>query len=136
MIAAARRSLSYLTPGERVRYFLFVALRSLTGFLDVLGILLIGLIASVGASQFSGGDSTKPTTILGFEIPPLGETGLLWLVLFVLFVFVAKALVAVLLIRRMTLFIARIETRNARAIADMMLRGSLDDVKRDRKSVV
>jgi len=134
MFAAARRSLGYLTPGERTRYFVFVGLRALTGFLDVIGIGLIGVIASVGASQFTAGGAGKPTTILGFAIPSLGPAGLLWLVLIVLGLFIGKALVAILLIRRMTLFIARVETRNARAIADMVLRGSLDEVKHYSKA--
>ncbi|MEO5921637.1 MAG: ABC transporter ATP-binding protein [Pseudolysinimonas sp.] len=133
MFRAAKKSLSYLTPSERRRYFMFIGLRSLTALLDVAGILLIGLIASVGASQFSGGDA-GPTTIGGITIPPLGEAGLLWLVIFALAVFVVKALIAVVLIRRMTLFIARVETANTRGFVDMVLSGSLDTAKRYSKA--
>ncbi len=135
MIAAARLALGLLTIRQRVQYVSFVVLRALTGFLDVLGIFLIGFIASVGATQFGeDGASGKPSTILGIEIPPLDEGQLLLIVVGVLVVFVGKALLAIGLTRLMTQFIARIETENATKISEMLLRGSLDDVKRYSKA--
>ena len=99
MIAAARRSLAYLTVAERRRYFMFVALRALTGLLDIVGIALIGLIASSGAGLL-GTDPSKPATILGLRLPTFDETGLVWLVVIVLVVFVGKALIAIMLTSR------------------------------------
>lgn len=129
MIAAARTALGFLTQGERRRYVAFVVTRALIGLLDVVGLGLIGLIATVGATQFGASSSGKPATFAGITLPQFDEAGLLFLVVGVLVVFVVKALVAVLLTRRMVHFIGRIETRNARLIADDVLNGSLGDVK-------
>jgi ABC-type multidrug transport system fused ATPase/permease subunit len=128
MIDAARRSLGYLSRRERIVYFSFVGGRALLGLLDVVGILLIGLIASIGASQFGAG-AGKPVTVAGIELPTFDEAGLLGLVIVVLLVFVGKAFIAVLLTRRMVHFIARVETAAAASIADLILNGSLDSVK-------
>ena len=128
MIGAARRALQFLTPSQRRTYFAFVIARALIGLLDVVGIGLIGLIASVGATQFGGG-SAGSTTFAGITVPRFDETGLLLLVGAVLVVFVAKAFIAVFLTRRMVHFIARIETENSRAIADYVLHETLASVK-------
>ena len=47
MLAAARRSLAFLSKGERVTYFTLVGFRALVGILDVAGIFFIGLIAAI-----------------------------------------------------------------------------------------
>jgi len=132
VIAAARRALSFLTRAERIRYFAFVIGRALLGLLDVVGLALIGLIAGVAASQFGG--SGEPVKIAGFTLPRFDEQGLVILVVVVLVVFIGKAFIALLLTRRMVHFIARIETRNARDIADSVMNGSLGSVKEYSKA--
>ncbi|MBB5632669.1 ATP-binding cassette subfamily C protein [Cryobacterium mesophilum] len=132
MLAAARQSLSFLSKRERVVYFSLVALRSLIGILDVFGIILVGLIASIGATQLNpdGGD----TVLLGFTIPRLDSTGLLILVSGVLAVFVVKAVLAILLSWSIAKFISRVEARNADRLIDYLLRGSLANAKRYSKA--
>lgn len=133
MIGAARRALGFLSPRERRAYFAFVTGRALLGLLDVAGIGLIGLIASVAATQFGGSDA-EPAKIAGITLPTFDESGILILVVVVLAVFVGKAFIALLLTRRMVHFIARIETRNAREIADYVMRGSLGSMKNYSKA--
>ncbi len=133
MYAAVRLSLSFLTRRERLTYFFLVVLRALSGFLDVFGIILIGIIASVGASQF-GASGGATTTILGIVIPHLTGQALLWLVIFVLVVFVAKAAVAISLSYTLAFSIASVEARNTQRIAAFLLNGSLDSIKRYSKA--
>jgi ABC-type multidrug transport system fused ATPase/permease subunit len=132
MLAAARTSLSFLEPRERFVYFLLVVLRCLVGFLDVFGILLVGVVASIGTTQLQSGASA--TVFLGFTLPRLNGAGLLGLVSFTLAVFVVKAVIAISLTRSLTSFIARIEIRNANALANHLLRGSLERAKRLSKA--
>lgn len=134
MLASVRLSLSFLTRKERTTYFTLLTARALTGLLDVLGIVLIGFIASIAASQLSSRSGGAPLTILGFQIPHLDAAGLLWLVIFVLAVFVGKAGIAIALTRLLTSFVARVEGRNAGRIANFLLRGSLDSVKQYSKA--
>ncbi len=57
------------------------------GVLDIIGILLFGFIASIGATALNG---SAPTTILGMTLPRLDTQGVLTLVLVVLGVFDAE----------------------------------------------
>jgi ABC-type multidrug transport system fused ATPase/permease subunit len=135
MFAAVRLSLSFLNRKQRVTYFSLVVLRSLTGLLDVVGIALIGFIASIGVSQLgSKSSSAAPTRILGISLPHIDSKGLVWLVVFVLAVFLLKAAIAIFLSWKLASFVARVETENAGRIADHLLRGSLDSVKQYSKA--
>jgi ATP-binding cassette subfamily C protein len=133
MLAAVRLSLSFLTRKQRFQYFALVVLRALTGLLDVVGIGLIGFIASAAVSQIGSADGA-PTKLLGFTIPHIDSLGLLWLVIIVLLVFVFKALIAIFLTWRLTSFIADVESKNASKIATHLLHGSLDSVKQYSKA--
>jgi ATP-binding cassette subfamily C protein len=135
MLAAVRLSLGFLTKRERATYFALLTVRALTGLLDVFGILLIGLLAGIASTQVGDPDAT-PVTMLGFQLPQLDERGIVWLVLFVLAVFAVKAIVAILLSRAMTGFVARVESDNATKIANFLLHGSLADVQRFSKAEV
>jgi len=135
MLASVRLSLSFLTRRERFTYFALLTVRALTGLLDVFGILLIGVLASIATSKI-GGPTAAPIAVLGFQLPKLDEQGLVVLMLFVLVVFAVKAAIAVLLSRTMTRFIARVESTNATKIAAYILNGSLGDVQKFSKADV
>ena len=133
MFASVRLSLSFLSRRERIKYYVLVALRSFAGLLDVFGIVLIGFLAGVGATQLNT-NSSEPITMLGFEFPALDEQALVMLVLFVLIVFAVKAAIAVALSRAITSFIASVETRNATRIASLLLHGSLAEIQEFSKA--
>jgi len=114
VLSAARDALALLTPRERLTYWALVISRAIVGFLDVFGILLVGVVAALGATQFAGAEGEA--VVFGVELPALDGNGLLVLVVFVLGVFVVKAAIAIGLSRGLTAFIARIESRNADAL--------------------
>jgi ATP-binding cassette subfamily C protein len=132
VIRAARETLSLLTTRERMIYVVIVAARMLVGILDVFGILLVGVVAALGATKLVTGG--KSPTFVGFTLPTLDQTGLLWLVVFVLVVFVFKAVVAIALSRLLTAFVARIEARNAQQLTEHLLSGTLENVRRMSKA--
>ena len=134
MLTAVRLTLSFLTPAERVKYVILIAIRALTGLLDVAGIALIAFIASVAGSQFDESGSVAAPTIAGIQLPRVDADGLVWLVVAVLGVFVVKATIAILLMRTQAHFVAGVETRNALRIADYLLHGSLALAKRSSKA--
>ncbi|MEO8262683.1 MAG: hypothetical protein ABI566_08950, partial [Pseudolysinimonas sp.] len=121
-----------MTRGERAVYFTLIACRALAAFLDVFGIFLIGFIASVAAAQLD--PSAESTEVFGIALPQFDSQGLLYLVVFVLAVFIFKAGLAIFLVRRLSRFIASVEVRNAKAIAEYLLRGSLENAKRYSKA--
>jgi ABC-type multidrug transport system fused ATPase/permease subunit len=133
MLAAARRSLSFLSRRERIVYFTLLGSRALVGILDVAGIFFIGLIAAIAATQVAG-TSSGPATIAGFTIPTFTPVQMLWLVIIVLAVFVGKACASILLMRALTRFIAGIEARSAIELAQYLLLGSLENVRQHSRA--
>lgn len=124
-----------MTRAERSKYIALVVGRTLSGFLDVIGLALIGVIASVGTSQIDGQSAGgKPITVAGVTLPFSGPYALLWLAIIVLIVFVGKSVLAVYLSRRLAFLIARVEARNSTDIARLLLYGSLDDSKKYSKA--
>ncbi|MGW9629790.1 ABC transporter ATP-binding protein [Agromyces sp. NPDC055520] len=128
MLRALRLSFGFLTPGEKRVYVALVAGRAISGILDVIGVFLIGAIASLGTAQFNV--SGEPMTIMGFTLPVVGPEVIMWLVVIVLVVFIGKSALAILLSRRLAMHLANVETRNAKLIAEYLLTGSLDNAKK------
>lgn len=133
MLAAIRLSLSFLTPAERTKYFALVAVRALTGLLDVFGIALIAFITGIAASQLDP-ETAGPIVIAGITLPVIDTLGLLLLVIFVLGVFLLKAVIAISLLRAQAHFIAGVEIRNSTVVAEFLLMGSLSSAKRYSKA--
>lgn len=131
MIAAVRESLGQLARRELIVYWTLLSLRSLAGLLDVVGVALIGLIASVAAGNLTG--SAAPT-YFGVQLAFLGPSVLMWLALFVLIVFVVKSLFAILLTRQLAYLIARVESKNSVLIDEHLLGGSLDEITKYSKA--
>jgi ABC-type multidrug transport system fused ATPase/permease subunit len=131
MLSALRTSLGFLSRRQRFTYWALVTLRALTGLLNVVGIALIGLIADTAVSLGTGGGRI---TLAGITLPKLSQVDLLYLVVFVLLVFALKATLALLLTWRLTNFIAGVERENSQIIADHLLRGSLENVRRYSKA--
>lgn len=133
MLAAVRRSLSFLTRRQRVTYFVLVGLRALTAVLDVIGVAMVGLVAAFAAASV-GAEGGAPATVLGIRLPELTDENLAVLVVLVLAVFLGKAVLAIALSRTLAFFIARIEVENAQKIVEHLLGGSLETVKRYSKA--
>jgi ABC-type multidrug transport system fused ATPase/permease subunit len=133
VLKSLRISLSFLSRRERIKYFLLVSVRALTGILDVAGIALIGFISGIAAASL---DPTQPLTILGFTMPQLTGETLLGLVVSVLIVFVGKALLAVTLARSIAQFLARIESEQAEKIAAFLLNGTLGELQKRTKGEI
>lgn len=131
MRAALSRTWSFLSPREKVTYIVLVALRSLSGLLDVAGIALIGLVTGIAATGIDGG---KPLVILGYQLPAASEKTLVTLVIIVLVVFVVKALLAIGLGRALYSFLAKVEVAKAKQIAQYLFDGTLSSLQRFSKA--
>lgn len=132
MLAAVRQSLGFLTRRERIVYFVLVALRALSGLLDVLGIVLIGVLGGIAAGGID--PSAPPVTVAGFELPKLDAGGVLSLAIAVLVVFILKAAVAITLSRALTSFVAKVEANKAVRIAEHVLSSTLGEVQEYSKA--
>lgn len=118
MLLVVRQSLSFMRTKERLTFFLFLSFRALLAFLDLLGILSIGFLATSMALLITqGSDSNRLIEIGSINIPAVTLQTLPAVSGMVLFLFSAKAVVSILLTRQLANFLAQIEARAARVIA-------------------
>lgn len=125
MFSSIPSALHFLSPRQKWVFFTLVSIRALSGILDVIGIALIGLIAGIATTSFQPGSSL---TILGYSIPKFDESFLFLLVVAVLLLFVSKALIAILLGKSISNFLARIESEKALLIVEDIFGGDLQRV--------
>lgn len=125
MFSSIPLALHFLSVRQKWVFFTLVSIRALSGILDVLGIALIGLIAGVATTSFQPG---KSLSIFGLIIPKVDESFLFYLVVAVLLLFVSKALVAILLGKSISIFLAKIESEKAISIVNEIFGEDLQKV--------
>jgi ATP-binding cassette, subfamily B, bacterial PglK len=138
MLKAIKASLAFMTPRERSKWYFLTALRALLSLLDLVGILAIGfVVTSTAIFLTSGSDPNRVIEFAGLQVPAVNAQTLPWVSATVLVLFLAKALFSVLLTKRAAFFVARIEARSARTIAEIAFGGDLGDArKRSREEMM
>ncbi len=134
MFPAVRISLRQFSRSEKRHFAALLIARALTGVLDILGVLLIGVIAAIAAGSLATSAAASNISLFGVKLSSLGPKYLLPLAGATLVFFLIKAVLAVALTKRTTLFIASFEHRSATALVARILNGSLSEVERWTKS--
>ena len=127
-----------MTPKERSKWFFLTGLRALLSLLDLVGILAIGfVVTSTAIFLTSGSDPDRVLEFAGLQIPAVNAQTLPWVSAAVLFLFLAKALLSIILTKRAAFFVATVEARSARTIAEIAFGGDLGDArKRSREEMM
>ena len=120
------RSLRALSPGSRTRYWRLVFLRTVANFLDIFGVLGLGLVVSVasGESAFSEFLESRGIVVLADS----KASGLVVLSLLSLAFFLFKALASFLVQRNLFRMLAKEETLLAVSISRYIFSGGKERV--------
>jgi ATP-binding cassette subfamily C protein len=138
MLKAVRASLAFMTPKERSKWLFLVGLRAFLSLLDLAGILAIGfVVTSTAIFLTSGSDPNRVLEFAGLQIPAVTAQTLPWVSAGVLVLFLCKALFSVILTKKAAFFVATVEARSARTIAEISFGGDLGDArKRSREEMM
>ncbi len=137
MLKAVKASLAFMTPKERSKWYFLTGLRSFLSLLDLVGILAIGfIIASTAIFLTSGSDPDRVLIFSGVAIPAVNAQTLPLVSGAVLALFLSKALFSLVLTRRAALFIADVEARAARRIAEISLGSDLSTAREKSREEV
>lgn len=114
---------------RRKRFVLLglVLSRVVINLLDVLGLMAVGLLGSMLASGLN--DLTE-ATFFGITVSIESSLSYFWVVVAVASFFISKSVLATILLRLNTLFIARVELGFAEEIARFVYSGSLSRLRR------
>jgi ATP-binding cassette subfamily C protein len=124
-------SVDFMSSRERIKLLLLTTLRALLSFLDLAGILAIGLVVTSTAFFLtSGSDPNRILDFAGLKLPAINAQTLPLVSLGVLMLFLAKALLSVVLTKRVAFFVATVEARSAKTIAEISFGGDLGDARK------
>jgi ABC-type bacteriocin/lantibiotic exporter with double-glycine peptidase domain len=138
MLKAVKASLAFMSPKERSKWYFLTGLRAILSLIDLAGILAIGfIVTSTAIFLTSGSDPNRIVEFAGLKIPAVNAQTLPWVAVGVLLLFLIKAVFSVILTRRAAFFVANVEARSARTIAEIAFGGNLGDArKRSREEMM
>jgi ATP-binding cassette, subfamily B, bacterial PglK len=130
MLKAVKASLSFMTSKERAKWSFLTGARAMLSILDLAGILAIGFVVTSTAIFLTQGSS--PNRILdfaGFQIPAVTAQTLPLVALIILLTFLVKAFLSILITKRVAYFVATVEAKAAKAIAEKVFGGDLSQAR-------
>jgi ATP-binding cassette subfamily C protein len=137
MLETIRRSLSFMTSGERFKFYALLVTRALVAFIDVVAIFAIGYLATSTTILLGQGQSSDQTVALGpFVIPSMAIADLPYAVGLVLTLFISKAVIAILLTHKLAHFLALVEARAARVIAKSAFGKGLEGLRKHSREEI
>ena len=128
MLKSINASLSFLTGIEKLVWFSLVVARSTLAFLDIAAIAAIGYLATSLGSIASVGVGPK-VEFAGISLPAVTSETIPLLTVIIIALFVAKSLLNIVLSGWAVFFVAKIETKAAKRIAEIRLKGNLADAR-------
>jgi ABC-type multidrug transport system fused ATPase/permease subunit len=130
VLDSLRKPLAFFTPREKAKYLKFLALRAMVGLFDLVGILAIGFLAtSIALFVTLGSDSERIISFAGLTIPAITAQTLPLVAGMILFLFLSKALLAILLTSKLARFLATIEARAARKVGERAFSSGLTEAR-------
>jgi ATP-binding cassette, subfamily B, bacterial PglK len=138
MLKAIKASLAFMTTKERSKWYFLTGLRAILSLFDLAGILAIGfVVTSTAIFLTAGSDPNRVLEFAGLKIPAVNAQTLPWVSAAVLTTFLVKALFSVILTKKAAFFVATVEARSAKTIAEIAFGGDLGDArKRSREEMM
>ena len=129
MFKSIKTSISFLTGIEKLVWFSLVVARSTLAFLDIAAIAAIGYLATSLGSIASGEVGPK-IEFAGISLPAVTSETIPLLTAIIIGLFVIKSLLNIVLSGWAVFFVAKIETKAAKRIAEIRLKGNLADARK------
>lgn len=137
MFKVIKRVLKFMSAPERVRFYVFLILRASVSLLDLIGILAIGLLAASIALFLTQGSNPGGAIEIGnFSFIAVNTETFTALAFGILILFVLKAVFSILLTRQMAQFLAQIEARAARTIAESAFGKGIDGARKHSREEI
>ena len=126
MVRPFLRSLFLLPLRQRLIYVALVLARMLVSLFDVAGLMAVGLLGSMLASGLTDKQSAS---FAGFTVNIESSQTFLVITLLIAAFFLTKSFLSIFLLRVTSLFLARVEGRVARSVAEHIFSGGLSRVQ-------
>jgi ABC-type multidrug transport system fused ATPase/permease subunit len=124
-----KASLSFLTLTEKIVWFSLVVARSTLAFFDIAAIAAIGYLATSLGSIASAEVGPK-IEFAGISLPAVTSETIPLVTAIIIGLFVVKSLLNIAFSGWAVFFVAKIETKAAKRIAEIRLKGTLEDARK------
>lgn len=119
-----------MTTKERNTWFLLTGVRAFLSVFDLVGILAIGFVVTSTAIFLTQGSAQdRVLEFASFQIPVVNAQTLPIVASAILATFLLKALLSILITRKVAYFVAKIEARAAKTIAEKVFGGDLSQAR-------
>jgi ABC-type multidrug transport system fused ATPase/permease subunit len=137
MLKAFKASLAFMSIAERVKWSTLTSLRAILSLLDLAGILAIGfIVTSTAVFLTAGSDPDRTFDIAGLQVPAVNAQSLPLASAAVLALFLTKAALSYILTKKVALFVANIEARAAKRIAELCFSEDIGGARKRSKEEV
>ena len=131
MLKAIKASLAFMNPKERSKWYFLTGLRALLSLLDLAAVLAMGfVVTSTALFLTQGSDPSRIVEFAGLPLQAVNAQTLPFFGIVILLLFLSKALFSLLLTRSTARFLARVEARSAKTIAEIVFGGTLSNARR------
>jgi ATP-binding cassette subfamily C protein len=131
MIRAIGLSLGFMTKKEKFNWFSLLFLRATLSLFDLAGVLAVGFLLTSAAYFFTvGSDPDRTVEFAGLTIPAVNSESVTVIAIFIVSLFVGKAVLSIVLTKRIAFLVAKVEARSAKTIAEISFAGDLDDARK------
>jgi ABC-type multidrug transport system fused ATPase/permease subunit len=130
MLKAVKASLAFMTPKERSKWLFLSGLRATLSIFDLLGILAIGFVVTSTAIFLTQGSSAdRVLEFAGMQIPAVTAQTLPLVAGAILAIFLGKAFLSILITKKAAFFVATVEAKATKAIAERVFGGDLAEAR-------
>lgn len=119
-----------MTPKERLTWYFLTILRAALSLSDLIVILTVGFVAtSTALFLIEGSDPNRVLEFGGIQLPAVTAQTLPWVAGSVLLLFLLKALFSLILTKKSAFFVAKVEARAAKRVAEISFGGDLSQAR-------
>ena len=137
VLNAVYKSIGFMSPKEKLKFYFLVAGRSVVSLIDLAAILGIGILSTSVALQLAGSGAQGTSFQIGpFQAPLVSPGSLPYLATLILALFISKAVTSISLTGQLAYFLAQVEARAARKIAESAFGDGLDRSRENSKEEI
>lgn len=120
-----------MTFYERRKWAILTFFRSTLSILDLVGVMAIGFVAtSVAFFVTKGSDPERIIEFAGLKLAAVNASTLPFVAAIILLLFLSKSALSVFLTKKLAFFVAKVEARSAKAIAESLFTSDLDSARK------
>ncbi len=122
-----KQTFAFMTKSERSKWAFLTSLRAMLSILDLAGVMAVGfVVTSIALFLTRGSDPNRVLEFAGFELLAVNAKTLPYAAALIVGLFLTKSVLSIIIARRAAFFVAKVEARSAKSLAQKIFSSDLD----------